>query len=713
MMVSKSSFERFRDFVFRLGGRPFVLILLLGPLSWQALTPNPWPALRDFWFDAVQSAIPRPINPNDLPVRIVAINDPSLESYGQWPWPRTILARLIDRIGAAGGMVVGLDMLFDLPDRLSPDRFAADRGDLDPEIARKLAAMPTNDAVLAASLTRLPVVAGLAGVINGLGGPPLSRLTPITIEGPDPRRGMQRHNGMIGGYDRVHSVASGHGSINQAIDRDGVVRRAPLVIKIGDRLVPSLSVEMLRLFTGSESAVVVAGPLGVTALRLGEGPDAIRLPTEQDGTMFLRHGRTSGLRYVSARDVMEHDANAAELSGKLVLIGFTASGFVDIVATPTAARMNGVEIHAQILETALANDLVRRAPSAEWMESGVTAIGGGLIILATPALGAGLSALLATALVGLCAAAAVAAYAHLGWLIDPSLGLLAITAAWGAMILITLAREALTRREAQRQLAEERLLAAKIEGELAAARAIQMGILPHQFPAFPERAEFDLHALLEPARHVGGDLYDYALIGPNHLFFMIGDVSGKGLPAALFMALAKALSRSCAERSGAMGDAAADVAIAANREISRENASNLFVTAVIGFLDLRDGELAWINAGHDPPFLMSQGQAPLLLEAGGGPPLCAVDDFPYEVERRRLAPGDILLLYTDGVAEATSPDQELYGLARIEALLRSDASTTAKSLIEAVRADVQAFTRDAPPFDDLTLLAIRWIGETT
>ncbi len=681
--------------------------MLLIPLAWQTLDSDPWPRLRLAWFDTIQASLPRKIDPNDLPVRIVAINDPSLESFGQWPWPRTIVARLLDRITEAGGLVVGLDMLFDQPDRLSPERFAATRPDLDPETARRLMALPTNDALLAESISKIPVVTGLAGV-PGIGGAPLTRLSEIAIEGPDPRRALPRYNAMIGGYEPLHATAAGHGLLNQVVDRDGVVRRVPLVARIGDRIVPSLSVEMLRLLNQSEAVILETGPLGMRAVRLGEGPDTIRLPTESDGSLMLRHGPTSQLRYLSARDVMEKDEVATHLNGKLVLIGFTASGFVDIVTTPTARQMNGVEVHAQILETALAQTLVHRPSGSRWLEGGMTAVGGVAMIVLAPLLGPALSALALLAALTLCTTLSIALYVEPGWLIDSAFAMVAIIGAWTAMTLITLSREAAARRAVQRQLEAERLQAAKIEGEMSAARAIQMGILPHQFPAFPDRSEFDLHALIEPARHVGGDLYDYTLVGPHHLFFMIGDVSGKGLPAALFMALSKALTRSCAER---LGDAAS-AAAAANVEITRENASNLFVTAIIGFLDLRDGTITWVNAGHDPPFLLSPGRPATALDGGGGPPLCAVDDFPYGVEQHQLNPGESLLLYTDGVAEATSPEETLYGLARLEAVLTRSSDLGAKSLIETVRQDVQAFTRDAEPYDDLTLLAIRWNGAT-
>jgi serine phosphatase RsbU (regulator of sigma subunit) len=237
-----------------------------------------------------------------------------------------------------------------------------------------------------------------------------------------------------------------------------------------------------------------------------------------------------------------------------------------------------------------------------------------------------------------------------------------------------------------------------------------MGTLPRAAAAFPGETRFELDAMLEPAREVGGDLYDFFLLDPDRLFFMIGDVSGKGLPGSLFMAISKALYKSTALRRH--GEVAAMMR-EADAEISRDNAEGLFVTVLAGILDARTGELEYCCAGHEPPLLLPRGGRPLQrLVEGGGPPLCAVDGFPYTPATRRLEPGDTLCLITDGITEAAGAGGELYGRERLEALLGRLAAdgASAAEVGEAIRRDVAAFTGGTEPSDDIAVLVLRYVG---
>ncbi len=169
-----------------------------------------------------------------------------------------------------------------------------------------------------------------------------------------------------------------------------------------------------------------------------------------------------------------------------------------------------------------------------------------------------------------------------------------------------------------------------------------------------------------PARQIGGDLFDFFKMDADHLFFAVGDVSGKGMPAALFMALGKSLCKSCALRGET--DIGA-IVNRANREISRDNPETLFITMFAGILNLATGELYFCNAGHDAPILLRTGAAPQALESEGGPPLCILDDFTYPAERFQLRRGDMLCVITDGVTEAMTAQGEVMGRAKTEQVL--------------------------------------------
>ncbi len=255
-------------------------------------------------------------------------------------------------------------------------------------------------------------------------------------------------------------------------------------------------------------------------------------------------------------------------------------------------------------------------------------------------------------------------------------------------------------------LAETTAAKERIESELKIARTIQMSFLPKHFPPFPEKKEFDIYAALEPAREVGGDLYDFFLLDDEHLFFSIGDVSGKGVPSALFMVVAKVLMK---------GTAAAELEISevlrrVNRELCRENESMMFVTVFCGILNFRTGELSYSNAGHNPPLLLQAGGV-RWLPLPAGVFLGVNEEAVFETMRVCLDPGDGLVLYTDGVTEAVNPQQAAYGEEALMRLVNQERGAPAERLVRTILGDVQAFAGGGEQYDDLTILALRYLGK--
>lgn len=248
----------------------------------------------------------------------------------------------------------------------------------------------------------------------------------------------------------------------------------------------------------------------------------------------------------------------------------------------------------------------------------------------------------------------------------------------------------------------------RIESELAIARNIQMGFLPQTFPAFPGRTEFDLNAIIEPAKEVGGDLYDYFLIDESRLFFLIGDVSDKGVPAALFMAVTKTLFETHALEGNASIN---EIMSRVNQELSRGNPWQMFVTAFAGILDLKTGKIVYSDAGHEPPFLLRVEQEAEMFKKKGGPALCFFDNFNYESDTIQLHPGDALVLYTDGVTEAMNKERRLLGGEGIKQALRScSVDTPPATISQCLLEQVKRFASGQPQSDDIAILAIRYYG---
>jgi sigma-B regulation protein RsbU (phosphoserine phosphatase) len=250
---------------------------------------------------------------------------------------------------------------------------------------------------------------------------------------------------------------------------------------------------------------------------------------------------------------------------------------------------------------------------------------------------------------------------------------------------------------------------ARLESELEAARKLQMGMVPQAFPVPSAEFPVDLHASMEPAREVGGDLYDFFTTTDGRLCLLIGDVSGKGMPAALFMARTKALIRIVTElmrTDDGLTAGPAEIIARVNRELCQDNADLMFVTAFFAMLSPSTGELELCNAGHNPPYRIN-GETVVPIEAPHGLILGVRPDAAYAAERIQLAPGEGVYLFTDGVTEAANPREELFSEARLEDVLRGTGRRTSAEIVQAVTAAVRGFVAGAQPSDDITMLAVR------
>jgi anti-sigma regulatory factor (Ser/Thr protein kinase) len=245
-----------------------------------------------------------------------------------------------------------------------------------------------------------------------------------------------------------------------------------------------------------------------------------------------------------------------------------------------------------------------------------------------------------------------------------------------------------------------------MESELNIGREIQMSMVPAIFPPFPDRTDFTIHAILNPAREVGGDFYDFFLIDEDHLCFAVGDVSGKGVASALFMAVTKTLIKSLAKND----KSPASIMTGVNDELSENNESCMFVTIWLAVLNLRTGAMATTNAGHNPPYLRRKDDSIERLANRHGPIVGARGGIAYREDMVELRRGDLLLLYTDGVTEATSVSDELFSEERLEAVLRANDSYTVEDAVAATVEAVNDFEGEADQYDDITVMALRFEG---
>ena len=674
-------------------------MLLVAGVALVFVEPPIVTSLRNAVFDGYQRIFPRARVSE--PAVIVEIDEKSLAKIGQWPWPRVRMAELVDRVAEQKPLVIGIDLLFPEPDRFSPATLALSLPVMPTEIAEKLRALPfpSGDSVFAKSLAGRNVVLGIAGaesVDPRFPAPPVVAPMRFSTGRELPLRQFPGHLQSIVELD---GAAAGRGLISGAA-QDGIVRKAPLLARVGDVVALSFGMEMLRVASGGHIEVRDRGA-GSIDVRLAE----LDIPAQDDGLLWLRYTPHDPGRFISAIDVLEGRVARDKLENKLVLIGITGLGLLDHQVTVLRESVPGIEIHAQLIEQLYDAAHLERPLAALWIEIALMIAAGALAIRLVPRrraqrvfAGFAVAALLL-------AAFGVGAFLWKGVLIDIAWPALVTTAVFGVTLVGSLA-------ESDRQRRILRESAAHMAGELDAAKRIQMGLLPNPSDVFAGESRCTVAAALEPARTVGGDFYDCFMLDRARLFFVVADVSGKGLAAALFMASAKSHLKSAA-LAGA-GDVSGDISGVMSRaqsEIGRENPEQMFVTLFAGILHLDSGRLEYVNAGHDAPYAHKPGGDVVQLGRADGPPLCVMDGFEYAGGSRRLAPGEWLAVMTDGVTEAVNVDGEFFGAARVKALLADSPELQwPGETVKRIRERVHAFAAGREPADDMTLLVVRWNG---
>lgn len=688
-------------------GRAFPLLLLaLAALALNGIDNTPLLSVREAQFDHYQRLMPR--SRDSEPVVVVGIDSQSLVKHGQWPWPRDVMARLVAKIQTGNPLALGIDIVFAERDRYSPDILATQFPGLPTEI---LARLPDPDQQLASALAGHPTALAVVGFSKMLPGT-RQPAKPLPVFSQEARRDqyLPHYVGALASRPTLEKAAAGEGLINagpgllQSNSERGVLRRVPTLTFINDLPFLSLPLEMVRLALGDGGEVAAeSGTRGMTAIRIGD----YRLPTRPNGELLLHFGRASSNYYLSASDVLAGVHPAEIFNNRFVIIGFNSTGLQDRIITPLGESLPGIDIHAQVIESLLSGQALQRPDGMPQLEMAALLLGGALLIMTIPTLRARRYAVLSFAALAIIVVGGGYFGFYAGrWLFDGATQLLLLSPVFMSLLGNTLITTETQRREAERLLQKSREEAARVNGELDAARRIQMGLLPDPTTIFAGETRFSVAALLEPARAVGGDYYDCFMLDEHRLCLAIGDVSGKGVPASLFMAISKTLTGTLTRRQNDLGLALREI----ESELNRDNSEYLFVTAFIGILDVETGSMEYACAGHD---------APILLRAGGllridtaeisGPPLCATGDYPYLTAKAQLQAGDLLCLFTDGVTEAMN-DKEMFGADRLLASIGKFQTAELQVAIKTMRDTVRNFEAGHPPADDLTLLLMRWNG---
>ncbi len=447
-----------------------VLAVLAGATALRIVDPFALQALRLIAFDSYQRLDPQGYDPA-LPVRIVDIDEASLAEVGQWPWPRTTVARLLETLRDQGAAAIAFDVLFAEADQTSPEQFLAA---LPPEqaaaLAAALAGRPGNDARLAEAIAASPAV--LATVLTRQEGMPPPVKAGFAVAGDDPRPFIANFAGSTGNLPVLDAQALGIGALNWVPDRDQVVRRIGLVFRVGEQLVPSLAAESLRVAQGASTFILKASnasgedafgsATGLNHIKVGN----VEFPTDADGAIWLRFRPSDPAAFIPAASVLDGTNDPNDVAGTIVLVGTSAAGLNDLRATPLDAAIPGVEIQAQALEHILSGRQLTRPDYGPAVELVLVVLAGIVLAAILPRLSA-----LASAAVGVSTVAAIflgawLAFAELDLLLDPSYPALALAVLVAAATLYIYRR--VEQQRAQVRLAFSHYVAPAVVDELIA-----------------------------------------------------------------------------------------------------------------------------------------------------------------------------------------------------------------------------------------------------
>ncbi|WP_375454132.1 CHASE2 domain-containing protein [uncultured Methylobacterium sp.] len=425
-----------RPLIRRIGlDRLLALAVLLALVPVRLWDPAPVEILRLRTFDAFQTLSPRPVTAR--PVVIVDIDEDSIRAYGQWPWARTRVADLVGRLTAAGAAVIGFDAVFPEPDRLSPGLVAQSLAGLDAATVAALAKLPSNDAILADAIGAGRVVVGQTALAQATDNDAALPQTGFATRGPDPTGFLATFPGLLRNVPAIERAAAGRGLFTIVPERDGMVRRVPLVMVAEERMVPALALEILRVLSGGSAVLVRGNAGGVSSVAI----PGFEVPTDATGAVWPHFNHHDPARFVSARTILDGALAPAAVAGKIVLVGTSAIGLLDNKTTPVDRTIPGVEVHAQVLESVLTRTTLSYPSTAVVVELALAiAVCLGIIVLA-PVLGAMRLLLLAAVVAGSIAAVSWLRFTQLGILLDPTFPLGASFAVYAVLVFTNYTRE--------------------------------------------------------------------------------------------------------------------------------------------------------------------------------------------------------------------------------------------------------------------------------
>ncbi len=659
----------------------FILLILL--ISIKVINPPFIKSISNLSFDLYQKVFT--LEKKNTNVVIIDIDENSLGKFGQFPWSRSVFAKILDQLNTSNPKAIGFDIFFTEKDKQSPEEIIKSYNLIPSDIA-ELQKLKGHDEIFAEKLKESKsIIAVLGSNVPSHSNYDRKAKAKFLSKGGDPKKFTYSYPYSIGSLEKLEKNVKGLGSISFLDQTDGIIRSLPLLVKFNEKLYPTMGLEMVRVGSKQKNIYVELNEVGIT--RISARPHKIK--SDPNGIIWIKYKKSLKEQYISASKVYDGEFKKDFFENKYVLIGASAQGLFDLVKTPLGVTIPGVEVHANIIENILDQSYLLRNPNTYIFELLFSIIVALLTFILSQKIKPKFSLsiffgnVLAIIIIGF------SFYKFRSELVDISYPIIITTLTFLTGLYFRFIEEnklALANLQKEAKLLKERELAAGVQKSL-----------------FPDISKFEnfIYAKNVPARDVSGDYFDVVRSTPEEYFFTLADVSGKGIKAGMYMAKASSIFRTLTNLKYPIEK----VVFGVNNELVEAKFKGMFVTAVFGKLNIKTGELVFINAGHESILTFDQNKNYEYIKSEM-PPIGIVKYFTESMVKSKTInmKDKTFVVYTDGVTEGYLKNGEELGAEGVQKIINDMSEITPKTIVESIEKELNWGAEKLR--DDITCMAI-------
>ena len=672
----KAFLERYLNYIIF-----FILLILL--ITIKIINPPFIKSISNLSFDLYQKAFT--LEKKDTDVIIIDIDEDSLGKFGQFPWSRSVFAKIIDQLNTSNPKAIGFDIFFAEKDKQSPEEIIKSYN-LIPSDMVDLQKLKSHDELFAEKLKESKsIIAVLGSNVPSHSNYDRKAKAKFLSKGGDPKQFTYSYPYSIGSLESLEENVKGLGSISFLDQSDGIIRSLPLLVRFNEKLYPTMGLEMVRVGSKQKNIYVELNEVGIK--RISARPHKIK--SDPNGIIWIKYKKSLKEQFISASKVYDGEFKKDFFENKYVLIGASAQGLFDLVKTPLGVTIPGVEVHANVIENILDQSYLLRNPNTYIFELLFSIIVALITFVLSQkikpkySLSIFFGNILAIIIIGF------SIYKFRSELVDISYPIFIVTLTFLTGLYFRFIEEnklALANLQKEAKLLKERELAAGVQKSL-----------------FPDISKFEnfIYAKNVPARDVSGDYFDVVRSTPEEYFFTLADVSGKGIKAGMYMAKASSIFRTLTNLKYPIEK----VVFGVNNELVEAKFKGMFVTAVFGKLNIKTGELVFINAGHESILTFDQNKNYEYIKSEM-PPIGIVKYFTESMVKSNTInmKDKTLVVYTDGVTEGYLKNGEELGAEGVQKIINDMSEITPKTIVESIEKELNWGAEKLR--DDITCMAI-------